>query len=300
MKKKVNTFFLDAFRGDWGFVTGASSGIGRAYAERLASAGMNLVLIARGRDRLRLAAQELEDRYGIQTHVLSLDLSVPGCVPILKQFVDERGLRIRFLCHAAGSSFWGRFIDGEASLYAGMVEVHVTTIIDLMLSFHDDLASHQTSAAVIVSSRAGHHPLPNMAVYGAVKAFSCSLSQALFSEWEKEGIQVQALMPGAVDTNLFENRRLLAEGVIKKTDLQSPQQVVEQSVRGLQRHVPKLFTGTGVWFQRICFTLFPAEIFLRAVYKNFIRRSPPTPIHRTVIEEALNSKKYADVERVLR
>ncbi|MBK8575940.1 MAG: SDR family NAD(P)-dependent oxidoreductase [Elusimicrobia bacterium] len=150
----------------------------------------------------------------------------------------------------------------------------MTATMNLLLGFHDDLASHSTSVAVIVSSRAGYQPMPNMAVYAACKAFSQSLAQALFCEWEKEGIQVQSLMPGAVDTELEANQNLLREGILRKADMQNPNEVVEASIQGLINKSPRVFTGKGAWLQRICAALLPVTTLLRAIHKQFATKSP--------------------------
>ena len=265
---------LFSFKNDWAVVTGASSGIGRAYAERLAAAGMNLVLIARDSARLEKTAVQLMARHSVKTLSLPMDLEDQNEQLRMKGILYEKGIRIRFLCHAAGFGFWGPFLGGDATLYARLVGVHVTATLNLLLGFHDDLASHSTSVAVIVSSRAGYQPMPNMAVYAACKAFSQSLAQALFCEWEKEGIQVQSLMPGAVDTELEANQNLLREGILRKADMQNPNEVVEASIQGLINKSPRVFTGKGTWVQRICAALLPVTTLLRAIQKQFATKSP--------------------------
>ncbi|MBK8575939.1 MAG: SDR family NAD(P)-dependent oxidoreductase [Elusimicrobia bacterium] len=95
------------FKNDWAVVTGASSGIGRAYAERLAAAGMNLVLIARDSARLEKTAVQLMARHSIKTLSLPMDLEDQNEQLRMKGILYEKGIRIRFLCHAAGFGFGG-------------------------------------------------------------------------------------------------------------------------------------------------------------------------------------------------
>ena len=269
MEESTHHPFLLNFRKDWALVTGASSGIGRAYAGRLAAAGINLVLVARDRSRLETTAAQLKEQHGVPALCLPLDLENQEDIIRLKEILLEKGIRVRFLCHAAGFGFWGTFLDGSAAVYERLVRVHVMATMNLLFNFHDDLASHPTSAVVIVSSRAGYQPMPNMAVYAACKAFSQSLAQALFCEWEKEGIHVQTLMPGAVDTGLETNQHLLRQGLLRKEEMQTAQEVVECSIRGLSHKVPCVFTGKGVWVQRICGTLLPVKTILRSIHKQF-------------------------------
>jgi short-subunit dehydrogenase len=103
---------LFSFKNDWAVVTGASSGIGRAYAERLAAAGMNLVLIARDSARLEKTAVQLMARHSIKTLSLPMDLEDQNEQLRMKGILYEKGIRIRFLCHAAGFGFWGPFLGG--------------------------------------------------------------------------------------------------------------------------------------------------------------------------------------------
>ncbi len=247
---KRRPFGLESFRGHWGLMTGASSGIGREYARRAAAAGLNLILVARRQGPLNDLARELEKTCNIQTRVFSSDLAQPGESIRIAETLKSEKIRIRFLCHAAGFGYWGSFTDGDSRLLTALVNLNTNTLIEMLLQFHDDLASHATSAAVIVSSRAGLHPIPTMAVYAAAKSFSQSLSQALHVEWEKEGIYVQALMPGAVDTSLAANHVLLAKTVLRKEEMQTPKEVVDASLRGFAHKKTQVMTGKGTAMQR--------------------------------------------------
>lgn len=267
---------LDSFRGNWGLITGGSSGIGREFARRAAASGMNLVVVARNRDPLDRLASEIKKEHNVQVRVFCSDFSQENEPHRLAGELRDQGIRIQFLCHAAGFGSWGPFMEGNPLLFTKLVNLNTNALIALLFEFHDDLASHLTSAVVIVSSRAGYHPLPNMAVYSAAKSFSQTLSQALFSEWEKEGIIVQALMPGAVDTALEANQSILSEGILRRKDMESPDEVVKASLAGLASRKPRVITGKGVGWQRFFSTILPRKLFLRAVMSKF-QKVPKKP-----------------------
>lgn len=256
---------LKPFVGHWALVTGASSGIGRAYALCLAENGIDVVLVGRRQKELELLAREFPN--GARSLIISTDLTQPSAVKNLHKTVLDAGIRLRFLCHSAGAGFWGTFTEGPASLYADMIALHVSATMDLCLAFHDDLASHPTSAVVILSSLAGHHAVPTMAAYAATKSAQLSISLALFSEWEPAGIYVQALSPGVVDTPMT-----LALFGPKWTDPSksiSPQEVVQASLRGLGRKDPVVSPGKGTTMRKIFARLAPSKIMLRVVARYF-------------------------------
>lgn len=260
---------LESFKGNWGLITGASSGIGLEYAKRLARIGMNLVLVARNQGPLNAVAQELEKENHIQTRVISADLAQPKNSIKIAEALKTEGIRIRFLCHSAGFGNWGSFIEGDSEVLTNLVNLNTNSLIELLLRFHDDLASHATSAVVIVSSRAGLHPMPTMAVYAAAKSFAQSLSQALHVEWEKEGIYVQALMPGAVDSLLEANRELLSKGILRRDEMETPKEVVDASLRGFALKKPRIMTGKGTAMQRFFSTVLPTRLYLRLVMRHY-------------------------------
>lgn len=278
--KTINTSLrhfssLKPFVGHWALVTGASSGIGRAYALALAENGINIILVGRRRPELESLAKEFPKN--TKSLIIPTDLTQPSAISILHQSVSDAGIRLRFLCHAAGAGYWGAFTQGSALLYADMVALHVSATISLCTAFHRDLASHSSSAMIIVSSLAGHHPGPTMATYAATKSAQRSISLALFQEWKSDGIYVQSLSPGPVNTPMS----LALFGVKGKIPFKtiSPQEVVQSSLRGLGRKSPEVSPGGGNSVIKFFFRLAPPRILLRAISLHF-GSSPstaPTP-----------------------
>jgi uncharacterized protein len=261
---------ITEWKGDWGLVTGASSGIGREFCIQLARAGMNLVLVARRKDLLDALAAELREAFGVNTLVISADLTDPAAVAEIKARLSTAGIKVRLLCNNAAFGRWGRFEANEADIYSRMVALNVSAIVTMCRQFLEDLTSFRTSAIINVSSPAAFQPVPYMAVYAATKAFVSSLSQALFEEWKDRGVLVQTLIPGPTDTE-FDKRAGAYTSGLKGRD--PVQKAVASSLQHLEKGSPVATSAKGTYVQKLFAATFPARIVVREVAKMF---RPPT------------------------
>jgi uncharacterized protein len=184
--------------GGWAVVTGASAGIGDAFARALAAERVNLVLTARREERLRTLATDLEARYGIQTRVIALDLAVDGAPARLAEATAD--LDVGFVLNNAGFGVAGRFELGSYERVLEMVRLNCIAVTAVSHLFLPRLAARGRGALVIVASVAGYQPLPFAAVYGATKAFDLMLGEALWAENRGRGVDVLAVSPGPTDT----------------------------------------------------------------------------------------------------
>ncbi|MER6618041.1 SDR family NAD(P)-dependent oxidoreductase [Streptomyces xantholiticus] len=228
------------FAGQRGLITGASSGIGAAFAEELAARGMNLVLVARSKEKLTELAERLEGRHGVNIQVIAADLAVPGAGGHLATDIAHRGLVIDVLVNSAGFAMHGRFVDADQSRVAEQVALNVGAVVDLTGRFLPAMVERGRGAVINVASTAGLQPTPYMAVYGATKAFVLSYSEALWAETRATGVEVLALCPGATETSFFDVVGTDAASVGKR---QTPQQVVRTALRALRRRRPSVVSG---------------------------------------------------------
>jgi uncharacterized protein len=181
------------YQGKTALITGASSGIGRAFAHALARRGMSVVLVARSEERLRALATELSQRYSVRAEVIPADLSQEDAIRQIQLEVQQRGLVIDLLVNNAGFATNGYFETLSPERDHDQVMVDVTSGVDLTHAFVPALLERSSGAAIInVASTAGFQPLPYMAVYGASKAFVLSFSQALAEEYRMHGLRVLA------------------------------------------------------------------------------------------------------------
>src|SRR5437870_5161975 len=184
--------------GEWALVTGASAGIGTAFARELAAQSVNLVLVARRADRLEALAAELREKHRVKTRVVPEDLERDGAAERLLEGV--RDLEIGILVNNAGFSMVGRFERVPREKVLGMIRVNCLAVAALTHAFLPAMQARRRGAVIIVASVAGYQPLGYAATYAATKAFNLMLGEALWAENRGTGVDVLVLSPGPVDT----------------------------------------------------------------------------------------------------
>jgi uncharacterized protein len=187
-----------------GFVTGASSGIGEAFACRLAAEGWDLVITARRGDRLHALAKRLAGEHGVTVRTYAADLTDPGELAELERVIAETGPDL--LVNNAGFAGYREFCEVNPAVVCDLVAVHVMAVIRLARAAAPAMVARGSGAIINVASLLAFsgplpaNPLPHRAVYAAAKAFQLTFTQALAGELAGTGVQVQACCPGLVDT----------------------------------------------------------------------------------------------------
>lgn len=192
------------FRGKTALVTGASSGIGRAFAYALARRGAKLLLIARSHDKLRELAVELRRDYTCDADFLTVDLSATGAVHTIGHHLKATGTVVDILINNAGFAAYGRFETIPWTRQRDEVLVNCMAAIELTHLLLPGMQARSDGVVINVASTAAFQPDPYMAVYGATKAFLLSFSEAVWAENRHRGIRVVALCPGATQTAFFD------------------------------------------------------------------------------------------------
>jgi short-subunit dehydrogenase len=192
--------FVQRF-GPWALVTGASSGIGEAFARRLAEIGLNLVLIARREDRLRKLADELQRRHSVSTRVVSVDLSQDGFLPTIQKATDD--LQIGLLVNNAGIATNGKFLDHD--LASELAMLHINNRAPLILAHHFGklMRKNGRDGMIFLSSSVAFSAVPSWSNYAASKAHDLVFAEGLAKELCQDGISVLALCPGATQTEFW-------------------------------------------------------------------------------------------------
>lgn len=185
-------------------ITGASSGIGEAFARRLAALGRNVFLVARSEDKLVTLCNELGRENRVRAQYFVLDLSQPDAGERLFAEVEKRGLEIDLLVNNAGFGSMGDFVKLDQARELNMIDLNVKALVDLTYRFLAPMRQRKRGAIINVASTAGFQPVPFMATYAATKAFVLSFSEAIWEENRPYGIEVLALCPGVTETNFFE------------------------------------------------------------------------------------------------
>lgn len=226
-------------------VTGASSGIGAAFARALRARGEKLILVARRADRLRSLSQELGGEE--MAAVLPFDLGVAGCGGRLEAAVRQRGLAVDLLVNNAGFGDTGHFSREDPARLAGMVDLNARAVVELSRAFLPGMLARKRGRIINVASTAAFQPCPFFAVYAASKAFVLAFTEALHEELAGTGVTVQVLCPGLTTTEFQEVAH--TEGVaLNKTPAMKPEDVVAWSLAGLDRGRLRVIAG---WQNRL-------------------------------------------------
>lgn len=222
-------------------ITGASSGIGAAFARNLAARGSNLVLVARRADRLRTLAEELEAAHGVAVDIVALDLATASPGAHLAAELAARGVSVTSVINNAGFATTGLFHLEEPEALQREVAVDVAAVVDISHAFIEPLRAAGVGVLVNVASAVAYQPFPGMAVYSASKAFVLHFTEALWQESLGTGLRVMALCPGATRTEFFDVSGTKAPGA----GVHTPEFVVDYALRALDKRRPPPSLAVG-------------------------------------------------------
>jgi uncharacterized protein len=180
-------------------VTGASSGIGAAFAASLAERGANLILVARSLDVLDATATELRTAHGIEVSTFRADLTDRADrARLIEAYASTR---VDVLINNAGVPTYGTFSEMPIESELDLLELNCAAVLELTRAFLPRMLAARSGGVINVASTAAFQPTPHMATYGASKAFVLAFSQAVATECRRSGVHVLAFCPGAVATN---------------------------------------------------------------------------------------------------
>lgn len=227
-------------------ITGASGGIGEAFARRLAADEHNLFLVARSGEKLAALCAELKAKYNVEAQYFALDLTERESDRRLFEQTETLGLQIEWLVNNAGFGNFGEFVNSDLEKELGMIDLNVRALVALTHRYLKPMRDRLGGVVINVSSTAGFQPVPFMATYAATKAFVTSFSQALWEENRRFGIKVIALCPGGTRTNFF-NEAGVGEKMPLRA-LETPEAVVETALRGVRAGRSYVISG---WSNRL-------------------------------------------------
>jgi len=222
-------------------ITGASSGIGEAFARRLASEGHNLVLVARSEKILHELCDELMLKHQITAHYVATDLTAYGAHEELFKETERFGFEIDWLINNAGFGAMGDFAGLEITRAMDMISLNVSALVSLTHLYLPGMRKRGSGKIINVSSAAGFQPIPFMAVYAATKSFVTSFSEAIAEENRPYGIQVLALCPGSTKTNFFKASEI--ERPMQVKGQQTADQVVDTALKAIRSGRTKAVSG---------------------------------------------------------
>ena len=184
--------------GPTALITGASDGIGRAFAVQLAGQGFDLILVARRGDVLQEMALDLGARFGGDVRVLAMDLSDPSAVPELMSLTESTPVGL--VVAAAGFGSIGPFLDQDMASEINMVDLNCRSVVELSYGFGQRMSAQRRGGIVLFGSLVGFNGAPLSATYAATKGFVQSFAEGIAAEMRPHGVSVLSVAPGPVGT----------------------------------------------------------------------------------------------------
>jgi len=246
-------------------ITGASGGIGEAFARRLAGQKHNLVLVARSEERLHHLAVELSDQNAVQAFPVALDLTEQEADRKLFDFTNDKGIEVDCLINNAGFGSMGDFAGLELDRELQMIDLNVRCLVALTHRYLQGMRGRRQGTIINVSSAAGFQPIPFMATYAATKAFVTSFSEAIAEENRPYGIRVLALCPGSTETNFH-----AAAGMDRALGFkgqETVEQVVDTAMTALDNGRAKIISGWTNWAVASAVNFLPNSLITRVMGK---------------------------------
>ena len=244
-------------------ITGASSGIGEAFARRLAAENHNLVLVARSEKKLAALCDELMAEHKIMAHYVAIDLNdYQADLRLFKETVNH-GLKINWLINNAGFGSMGYFGDMDLERELDMVGLNVMALVALTHRYLSLMVEEGEGTIINVSSTTSFQPIPFMATYAATKAFVTSFSESIAEEYKPHNIRIMALCPGATETGFFDEAGI--DEPVKIKGMQTPEEVVEAALKGLDKGKTTVVSGWMNYLVSRAATVTPDKVVAKSV-----------------------------------
>ena len=256
----------------YAFITGATGGLGKAFACEAAKRGYALLLTGRSEDKLFSLKQEILAIYPDRDiRLYAADLSDMGSRRTMMQSIEEEGIKISFLANVAGADIQkGLTAYTEEKI---VFQCRVNFEAAVALSRFSILHKAETLEIVNVSSVSGIYPMPYFAIYSATKGALTSFSQALREEMKGRGVKVTAILPGAMPTRADIKEQIKGQGLWGKLAAKSPSAVAKASFDAVKKNKRKVIVGFWNKVMRVGTCWIPASLRLKFIAKRWSKIS---------------------------
>lgn len=218
--------------GEWGIVLGATEGVGKAFCEKLAQGGMNVVMVGRREEKLKELGESIKQTYGVDYKVVKADFSTPNATDAI--FAATEGLDMGFMSYVACLHSFGKIQDTPWEKHEAMINVNVVTFMKCFYHYMKIFAAQDRGAVINVSSMTGISSSPWNGQYGAGKAFILKMTEAVACEVEKTNVDVEVITLGTTLTpSLLSNLPGGPQGKAVMKIAQTPEEVVDEAFEKL-------------------------------------------------------------------
>jgi hypothetical protein len=216
-------------------VTGASGGIGAAFANVLAQRGHDLVIVSRTQQKLEESAAQLEAEHGAQVEVLAADLETDAGVALVVDRLGDASRPIELLVNNAGFGTFGKFHELPIEQESAMIALNVVALVKLSHAALGPMVERGHGGIINISSVGAYQPTPFYASYSATKAFVSSFSNAVHEELSGTGVKSMVVAPGFTRTDFHIRAEVDASGSMPGFLWQSANEVAEISMKAYDR-----------------------------------------------------------------
>ncbi len=250
-------------------ITGATSGIGAAYAQRLAGQGYNLIITGRREAKINSLAATLRETYHVDVEVIIIELSQADEVDQFLGAIEGRNIDI--LISNAGFGTTKFFYREPLELQEKMVATHILAAMKLTYAILPGMIERGHGTIIYMSSASAFLPTPDTATYSGTKAFLRAFTESLHLELMHSGVNVQVVCPGLTKTDMHRRLGIPEESTVDSGPMRwiTPEQVVDDSLKCLQKNRVVCIPGWLSRFQVFMRNMLPASFYYRSAYNLF-------------------------------
>ena len=235
-------------------ITGTTSGFGKAFAEKFASMGNNIILVSRDMHKLKQQQLYLQNQYHVTVNFVAYDLTKEDAADFIIEQIDNWNIPIDFLVNNAGFNEFGLFSQTDISKEIKMIDLHIRFITQLTKHILSIMEKNNYGHILNIGSTGSFIPSPSDAVYSATKAYIMSFSNALYGEYRNTGIKITLLCPGATETE-FARKANIEQTLLFKYAVMKPDKVIKiaypKIIKGKRLIIPGIYNKLLVFFSKI-------------------------------------------------
>ena len=235
-------------------ITGTTSGFGKAFAEKFASMGNNIILVSRDMQKLKQQQLYLQYQYHVTVNFIAYDLTKEDAADFIIEQIDNWNIPIDFLVNNAGFNEFGLFSQTDISKEIKMIDLHIRFITQLTKHILSIMEKNNYGHILNIGSTGSFIPSPSDAVYSATKAYIMSFSNALYGEYRNTGIKITLLCPGATETE-FARKANIEQTLLFKYAVMKPDKVIKiaypKIIKGKRLIIPGIYNKFLVFFSKI-------------------------------------------------